>query len=50
MTFTDLSLPPELIAALSKQQIFDPSPIQIAAIPPLVAGKDAYLTSGNGYW
>jgi len=39
MTFTDLSLPPELIAALSKQQIFDPSPIQIAAIPPLVAGR-----------
>jgi ATP-dependent RNA helicase DeaD len=48
MTFTDLSLPSELIAALSKQQIADPSPIQIAAIPPLVAGKDAYLRAETG--
>jgi ATP-dependent RNA helicase DeaD len=48
MTFTDLSLPSELIAALSKQQIVDPSPIQIAAIPPLVAGKDAYLRAETG--
>jgi ATP-dependent RNA helicase DeaD len=48
MTFTDLSLPPELVAALSKQQILDPSPIQIAAIPPLIAGKDAYLRAETG--
>src|ERR1700677_5109428 len=48
MTFTDLSLPSDLIAALSKQQILDPSPIQIAAIPPLVAGKDAYLRAQTG--
>jgi ATP-dependent RNA helicase DeaD len=48
MTFTDLPLPPELIAALAKQQIFDPSPIQVAAIPPLVAGKDAYLRAETG--
>src|SRR5258706_15043192 len=48
MKFTDLSLPPELIAALAKQQILDPSPIQIAAIPPLAAGKDAYLRAETG--
>ena len=48
MKFTDLSLPPDLIAALAKQQIFDPSPIQIAAIPPLAAGKDAYLRAETG--
>jgi len=42
MNFTDLSLPPELIAALAKQQ-YPTEPIQIAALPPLVAGKDAYL-------
>jgi len=48
MTFTDLLLPPELITALGKQQIFDPSPIQIAAIPPLTAGKDAYLRAETG--
>ena len=48
MTFTDLSLPPELVTALSKQQIFDPSPIQVTAIPPLIAGKDAYLRAETG--
>ena len=48
MKFTDLSLPPELIVALAKQQISDPSPIQIAAIPPLAAGKDAYLLAETG--
>jgi ATP-dependent RNA helicase RhlE len=48
MKFTDLSLPPELIAALAKQQISDPSPIQIAAIPPLAAGKDTYLRAETG--
>lgn len=48
MTFTDLLLPPDLIAALSKQQISDPTPIQSAAIPPLLAGKDAYLHAETG--
>jgi superfamily II DNA/RNA helicase len=48
MTFADLSVPPELIAALAKQQISDPSPIQIASIPPLAAGKDAYLRAATG--
>jgi superfamily II DNA/RNA helicase len=48
MNFTDLSVPTELIAALAKQQISDPSPIQIAAIPALVAGKDAYLRAETG--
>ena len=48
MTFTDLSLSPDLITALAKQQISEPSPIQIAAIPPLVTGKDAYLRAETG--
>ncbi len=48
MTFTELSVPPELIAALGKQQISDPTPIQIAAIAPLAAGKDAYLRAETG--
>ncbi len=48
MTFTDLLLPPDLIAALSKQQISEPMPIQSAAIPPLMAGKDAYLNAETG--
>jgi len=48
MNFADLSVPPELVAALAKQQISAPSPIQIAAIPVLAAGKDGYLRAETG--
>jgi superfamily II DNA/RNA helicase len=48
MTFTDLQLPPDLIAALAKGQITAPTPIQSAAIPVLLAGKDAYLNAETG--
>ena len=48
MTFTDLQLPPELVVALEKQQISDPTPIQIAAVPVLLAGRDAYLHAETG--
>lgn len=48
MTFTELQLAPELIAALEKQQITDPTPIQSAALPVLSAGHDAYLHAETG--
>ena len=48
MTFTDLLLPTDLIAGLAKQQISDATPIQSAAIPLLMAGKDAYLNAETG--
>jgi len=48
MTFTDLQLQPALIAALARQQITDPTPIQSAALPVLLAGKDAYLLAETG--
>jgi ATP-dependent RNA helicase DeaD len=48
MTFVELQVPSDLIAALSKQQITDPTPIQTAAIPVLAAGKDAYLHAETG--
>src|SRR3954463_5103868 len=48
MSFTDLGLPPELIAALAKQQIAEPTPIQTAALPVLLAGEDAYLHAETG--
>jgi ATP-dependent RNA helicase DeaD len=48
MTFTDLLLPTDLIAGLAKQQISDPTPIQSAAIPLLMAGKDVYLNAETG--
>jgi ATP-dependent RNA helicase DeaD len=48
MTFADLKVQPELIAALGKQQITEPTPIQKAALPVLLAGKDAYLHAETG--
>lgn len=48
MTFTELQLAPELTAALAKQQISDPTPIQSAALPVLLAGRDAYLHAETG--
>jgi superfamily II DNA/RNA helicase len=48
MTFTDLQLHPDLIAALDKQEIAEPTPIQMAALPVLLAGKDAYLHAETG--
>ncbi|HEY6643260.1 DEAD/DEAH box helicase [Povalibacter sp.] len=48
MTFADLQVPPALIAALARQQIADPTPIQSAALPILTAGKDAYLHAETG--
>lgn len=47
-TFTELQLAPQLIAALEKQQISRPTPIQSAALPVLLAGRDAYLHAETG--
>lgn len=48
MTFTELQLAPALIAALEKLQISQPTPIQSAALPVLLAGRDAYLHAETG--
>ena len=48
MTFTDLQVLPDLIAALAKQQIEEPTPIQSAALPVLLSGRDAYLHAETG--
>lgn len=48
MTFAELQLPPDLVEALSKQDIAEATPIQIAAMPVLLAGKDAYLHAETG--
>ena len=48
MSFTDLKMPPELVAALARQQITEPTPIQSAALPVLAEGKDAYLHAERG--
>jgi len=48
MTFAEIGVHPELVAALSKQGITEPTAIQIAAMPALLAGRDAYLNSETG--
>ena len=48
MRFSDLGLPAELVTALEKQQITEPTPIQVMAIPVLLDGKDAYLNAETG--
>jgi superfamily II DNA/RNA helicase len=48
MSFEELELNPALIAALTKQQISSPTPIQIASIPTVAQGKDAYLHAETG--
>jgi ATP-dependent RNA helicase DeaD len=48
MTFAELGVGPELVAALARQQITEPTAIQVAALPVLLAGRDAYLNAETG--
>jgi superfamily II DNA/RNA helicase len=48
MTFTEIGVPADLVAALAKQQITEPTPIQTVAYPVLLSGKDAYLNAETG--
>ncbi len=47
-TFEALEVSPDLIAALGKQEITVPTAIQVAALPVLRAGGDAYLHAETG--
>ena len=47
-SFQELGLRPDLAAALVKMDIVMPMPIQAAAWPVLLEGKDAYLNSETG--
>jgi len=48
MTFSDIHVRSDLIAALAKQKITEPTPIQTVAYPVLLEGKDAYLNAETG--
>ena len=48
MNFSDIGVKPDLIAALAKQKITEPTPIQTVAYPVLLEGKDAYLNAETG--
>ena len=46
--FQEIGLLPPLVTALNVEKISDPLPIQVEAIPVLLAGKSAYLNSETG--
>jgi len=48
ITFSDLGLKPELLAAIDELGFERPSPIQALAIPPVLAGKDIVGLSETG--
>lgn len=48
MTFSDSGILPALVVALTKESITEPTPIQVAALPVLLAGTSAYLHSETG--
>jgi superfamily II DNA/RNA helicase len=47
-TFAELGVHPDLLKALAKQSIEEPTPIQAVAIPELLRGKSAYLQAETG--
>lgn len=47
-TFSDLGILSVLESALATEEITEPMPIQVTAIPALVAGKNAYVSSETG--
>lgn len=48
MMFNEIGVPEDLVAALAKQTITEPTPIQTVSYPVLSAGKDAYLCAETG--
>ena len=48
MSFSDLGIAPALESALAADGITEPTAIQVEAIPALLAGKNAYLSSETG--
>ncbi|MFH1033977.1 MAG: ATP-dependent DNA helicase [Pseudomonadota bacterium] len=48
MRFTELGLLPVLEAALARVDITEPTAIQVEAIPVVLAGKSAYISSETG--
>ena len=48
MNFTDLGISAALVQALEKEGITEPMPVQVAAIPALIEGRDAYVSAETG--
>lgn len=47
-SFEDFALPDALIEKLRAQQITEPTEVQVAAIPPILAGRDVIVHSQTG--
>src|SRR5687767_9778511 len=48
MNFSDLGLKPELVAAVTEKGYSTPTPIQLAAIPAVLAGRDVRAAAQTG--
>src|SRR5579872_1247019 len=48
MSFTDLGLAPELLRALAEKGYTAPTPIQLQAIPAVLAGRDVLAGAQTG--
>lgn len=48
MTFADMGLDPKVVAALRRIEVVEPTPIQAAAIPDLLAGRDVVGQARTG--
>jgi ATP-dependent RNA helicase RhlE len=48
MNFSDLGLKPELIAAVTEKGYTEPTPIQLAAIPAVLSGRDVLAGAQTG--
>jgi superfamily II DNA/RNA helicase len=47
-SFSDFDLPSELIRALDKLGLTQPTPVQVQAIPPAMAGRDLLVSAATG--
>ncbi len=47
-TFADFDLPYELTRALDKLGLAEPTPVQVQAIPPALAGRDLLVSAATG--
>ncbi len=48
MNFSDLGLRPELVAAVTEKGYSEPTPIQLAAIPAVLGGRDVLAGAQTG--
>lgn len=48
MTFSELELCPDILTTLTRQGYTEPTPIQVQAIPPVLAGKDVMAAAQTG--